>query len=253
MMGGGDPTTSLDLYRRSGALARVAPALAEVSEARWSAAVGRASRLEAEDPLLRTVALFEVARGRSGDGAVRTALAEGVATWMRGLRFSNADTDRAAGLLAGPGSPPEADASDGDVRRWLADVGPDRVRDRFRLVEAAIESGAGADADGAVDDERVEGVPAAELRERLARARDLFAANPPLTVGDLAIGGRDLIRLGLKPGPHFGDLLDGVLECVLEDPALNTPDALLAEVERRMATRSESGDDREAGGGGSDP
>ncbi|HKK94566.1 MAG TPA: hypothetical protein VJ925_14120, partial [Longimicrobiales bacterium] len=223
----------LELYRASGALDRVAPALAAAPDPLWSAAVDRVARLSPDDPVLRTVALVEVALGGDGGGVDRTALAEGVATWMRGLRFSNADMDRTVGLLAGPGLPPEADASDGDVRRWLAAVGPEQVADRVRLVEAAIESAS----DRPGHDPAGDG-PESAVRARLDRARAEFAAGPPLTVGDLAIGGRDLIRLGLKPGPHFGELLDRLLERVLEDPRLNTADALVAEVERMVDPES---------------
>ncbi len=225
VMGGGDPTTSLALYRESGALERVAPALAAVPDPLWSGAVDRVARLSPADPVLRTVGLFEVSLGADGSEAERHALAEGVATWMRGLRFSNADMDRATGLLAGPATPPEQGASDADVRRWLAAVGPDRVPDRLRLLEAEVE--------GASD---------SGLRERLTRARGVFASGPPLTVGDLAIGGRDLIRLGLKPGPHFGDLLESLLARVLDDPALNTTEALVAEVDRMVESHPNSAD-----------
>lgn len=231
VMGAGDPSASLDLYRDAGALARVAPALGGVSDERWSAALERVARLDPRDPILRTVALFEVTLGEPPNGRPRPALATGVATWMQGLRYSNADTDRAVGLIAGPANLPEEGASDGEVRRWLAAVGPERIPDRLRLLEAAIESSP-AEA-------------ASKLRAGLERARAVVASGPPLTVGDLAIGGRDLIRLGLKPGPHFGDLLHGALECVLEDPALNTTDALLEEVGRLRKAEAGRPDDPE--------
>jgi tRNA nucleotidyltransferase (CCA-adding enzyme) len=60
----------------------------------------------------------------------------------------------------------------------------------------------------------------------------------PLTLSELALDGRDLIRLGLKPGPHFGDVLDGLLDFVLEDPERNTAPAL----EKRMAELADSPD-----------
>ena len=136
---------------------------------------------------------------------------------MQGLRFSNADADRAVHLLATPAGLPAADAPAADIRRWLAAVEPDRAPDRFALVEASISAGQ-ADAD---------------TPDRLRAAREMLAEAPPLRVGDLAIGGRDLIRLGLKPGPRFGELLDALLDRVLDDPSLNTRDALVAEATRR--------------------
>jgi tRNA nucleotidyltransferase (CCA-adding enzyme) len=67
----------------------------------------------------------------------------------------------------------------------------------------------------------------AELRRR-----------PPLSVADLAVDGRDLLRLGMKPGPRFGEVLDRLLARVLEDPGLNrrhTLAALVREWNRREA------------------
>jgi hypothetical protein len=50
-----------------------------------------------------------------------------------------------------------------------------------------------------------------------------------LSVGDLALNGRDLIRLGLRPGPRFGRILEALLERVLDDPARNRREWLEAE------------------------
>ena len=40
--------------------------------------------------------------------------------------------------------------------------------------------------------------------------------------------------MGLKPGPHFGDILDFLLDQVLEEPALNRESALEGLVEAEM-------------------
>jgi tRNA nucleotidyltransferase (CCA-adding enzyme) len=49
----------------------------------------------------------------------------------------------------------------------------------------------------------------------------------PLTRGDLAVTGRDLQPLGLA-GPRLGEVLGVLLDRVLDDPALNTRETLLA-------------------------
>ena len=54
---------------------------------------------------------------------------------------------------------------------------------------------------------------------------------PPLAVGDLGIDGRDLMGLGLKPGPFFGDILEELLDWVLSDPDRNERDGLLLKAE----------------------
>ncbi len=45
---------------------------------------------------------------------------------------------------------------------------------------------------------------------------------------NLAIGGDDLIQLGLTPSPRFGEILRALHERVLDEPELNTKESLLA-------------------------
>jgi tRNA nucleotidyltransferase (CCA-adding enzyme) len=50
-------------------------------------------------------------------------------------------------------------------------------------------------------------------------------------VGALALNGRDLIGMGLRPGPNFGHILDDLLDYVLADPARNRPELLASRVQ----------------------
>lgn len=52
-----------------------------------------------------------------------------------------------------------------------------------------------------------------------------------VTVKDLAIGGHDLMALGLEPSPRFKEILNGLLDEVIENPDLNDRDTLLSKVE----------------------
>ena len=66
-----------------------------------------------------------------------------------------------------------------------------------------------------------------ELRSRIYAE---LAAGAPLTLRDLDVRGDDLTAaLDLAPGPVVGDLLDHLLQWVLDDPARNERDALIAE------------------------
>jgi hypothetical protein len=65
-----------------------------------------------------------------------------------------------------------------------------------------------------------------DLLERWATARRVLRTRPPLYTGDLAIGGRELQALGLRPGPRFGEILHALLERVIDDPSLNEPGRL---------------------------
>ena len=75
----------------------------------------------------------------------------------------------------------------------------------------------------------VKDVPAAErdtivaLRAALERAQ-----GSPHRVGDLAIGGADLIAAGFRESPELGTVLRALLDVVLEDPARNDRESLLA-------------------------
>jgi len=121
---------------------------------------------------------------------------------LRRLRASNADIERAAAIARGPAAPAGSDAR--AVRRWLSTVG--RAADDL-LTLYALRTGGPAPWAGEV----------AAIRER----RD------PLTRGDLAVTGRDLQPLGLA-GPRLGEVLGVLLDRVLDDPALNTRETLLA-------------------------
>jgi tRNA nucleotidyltransferase (CCA-adding enzyme) len=68
----------------------------------------------------------------------------------------------------------------------------------------------------------------AEL-DAAARLRGLLEQErvQPHRLEDLAIDGSDLLQIGYSEGPGLGRALDSLLDAVVEDPALNTRDALL--------------------------
>ena len=73
--------------------------------------------------------------------------------------------------------------------------------------------------------------PAADFArlEALERHVDkVLAEGTPLTLRDLAIGGRDLMEIGLEPGPTFGRILRTLLDEVIDEPSRNQRDILLA-------------------------
>ena len=76
-------------------------------------------------------------------------------------------------------------------------------------------------------------VAAAELSEALcvsdAGAVSLVKRqmDTPSSIKDLAVNGKDVADLGAK-GKAIGEVLDALLEVVIDDPALNSREALLA-------------------------
>jgi tRNA nucleotidyltransferase (CCA-adding enzyme) len=207
-----DPRMALDLYASSGALGVLYPELDALGERRrdelggvseWTLAVATAAALPGGQPLLRLAALLRP-----------VPLVAAAALLVR-LRLSNAQTDEIAQRASGAPLPPAA-ATDADVRRWLSGYGAHRLTAIARLDLARAKADA---LHGGTD--RTADVVAAWRRARAVRA-----AAPPLTVADLALDGRGLIRLGLRPGPDFGRILAGLLDWVLEDPDRNLPEVL---------------------------
>ncbi|MBE6415416.1 MAG: CCA tRNA nucleotidyltransferase [Akkermansiaceae bacterium] len=66
----------------------------------------------------------------------------------------------------------------------------------------------------------------ATLRDARLLLEEMLDEPPAFTVGDLAITGRDLIALGVKPGPALGHILKTLLSEVQDELLDNTRDAL---------------------------
>lgn len=64
--------------------------------------------------------------------------------------------------------------------------------------------------------------------EQVRQAGDCFCLK------DLAVTGKDLIALGMKPGPQIGQVLSSLLELVIEDPSQNTKENLLKTAKQRI-------------------
>lgn len=229
ILGGEEPpSAALGLYAASGALAEIAPELeATVGRRRsggapgtiWDHALLTVDALPADREVLRLAALFRETGVPSDvpghdDAAVETVerAASRTAAVMTRLRFSNARTDRTVRLVRATAAPPPDPSAGGvHLRRWLSRHGPALLPAVARIWTASARV------------ERRRGRPEAAVRavEAWRALRRELAAAPPLSEGDLALDGRDLIRMGLKPGPRFGRILEHLLDRVLEDPALN--------------------------------
>jgi tRNA nucleotidyltransferase (CCA-adding enzyme) len=135
----------------------------------------------------------------------------------RRLRLSTADRERAVSMVAHHMFFYTPDWTDGTVRRFVRRVGPEVLDDLFALREGDI-AGRGFGEN-----------PEVELGELRQRIGAVAAADAALRVTDLAIDGRDVMRiLGLPPGRQIGALLEQLLERVLDDPSLNEPETLTA-------------------------
>ena len=110
------------------------------------------------------------------------------------------------------------DWTDGAVRRFIARVGLENMSDLFKLRFA--------DRAGAIGDKTYACTP-----EDIALSRRVDAIareTPALTLKDLAVNGNMLVKeCGIPKGPSLGLVLNYLLEAVMDDPAMNTREALL--------------------------
>ena len=83
----------------------------------------------------------------------------------------------------------------------------------------------------AVRSARREDAPADALAELVKLS---IENREPVSIGDLAVNGNDLIALGFKPGRLLQDILCDLLETVWSDPAKNTREELIKEALRRQ-------------------
>lgn len=230
-------SAALSLYERCGALAELYPELQQVASfmdagsepdgtsTLWARTLRAVDALPTSRPLLRLVALLHAVgmpaaaardlRGGWSFTGHEVFGARKAREVMQRLKGSNADTEYVTTLVAKQSDLFPPDAPDSGVRRWLLHVPPSLVYDLFRLRIALWRAHPVARGD-------------ADLAGRWRHVRRVLATKPPLTTGDLAIDGDDLKRLGLPPGPQFGDILRGLLDAVVEDPSLNEKKKLLA-------------------------
>jgi tRNA nucleotidyltransferase (CCA-adding enzyme) len=67
--------------------------------------------------------------------------------------------------------------------------------------------------------------PVAHMRQLVEEARNQAA---PTALSGLAVNGRDILALGIKPGPQIGQILESLMQQVIENPELNDREQLLA-------------------------
>lgn len=67
--------------------------------------------------------------------------------------------------------------------------------------------------------------PVHDMRHLVEQAR---ATKAPTALAGLAVNGKDILDLGVKPGPQIGQILSELMQAVIENPELNSREALLA-------------------------
>jgi putative nucleotidyltransferase with HDIG domain len=229
------PSVGLDLMRTTGLLGEVIPELLE--------GVGvTQNRFHKHDVYHHTLAVVD---GTRGDAVVRLGallhdvgkprarqpregapgefsffkheyvgadMAEAI---CRRLKLSTAERERVVSIVSNHMFFYTSDWSDGTIRRFVRRVGAETLGDLFALREGDV-AGRGFGED-----------PEVELGELRRRVAEVAAEDAALRVTDLAVDGKDVMRvLGTAPGRHIGVVLERLLERVLDDPSLNERDKL---------------------------
>jgi tRNA nucleotidyltransferase (CCA-adding enzyme) len=216
------PSVALGLYAESGVFAELYPELdirlrEDVARMLWACDAVPHTR-----PWVRLSLLVALASPIDDPPAIdakhdsRNTRRRAIESLMERLRFSNIDTKRVATVAASL-SPAPASEEPAVLRRWLNRVGPEHFADIAR----AWLAGAHADKKPGEELPEREGASPSDVVRRIKALRTILREAPALTIADLALDGSDLKKLGLPPGPQFGEILRYLLEEVLDRPEVN--------------------------------
>ena len=216
------PARAFALWKATGVLATVIPALAAIEDATIEALDCIPLPTPAKPHrLFERVALLFVPLGESEARAALTA-----------LRFSRNEARHISDLariwstaavpmretIASGATPPDA-----DVRRWVSAIGRLNLVPFMRVLVA-------------LDGARRQPSPEEHGWRRLYRRMLVSARRDPIEIADLAIDGDDLRMAGIPPGPWVGKILQTLLDAVLVEPSRNQRDWLLQDARRLYDT-----------------
>ena len=135
-------------------------------------------------------------------------------TILRRLKASNEEISTVSHLVRHHMFSYTPEMTDSAVRRFIVRVGVEHIKDLFKL-RIADQLAIGDRADTAL------------LDEFSKRISSVITSDDALSIKDLAIGGNDLMDLGIPKGKRIGQTLQYLLEAVLDDPGQNTKEQLV--------------------------
>jgi tRNA nucleotidyltransferase/poly(A) polymerase len=105
--------------------------------------------------------------------------------------------------------------TDAAVRRFIIRAGEENLEDIYALRRCDAFGTAG------------KAPPPEALLPLMRRVEAVLARGRAFSLKDLAVSGKDLMDIGVKPGPGMGIVLNELLESVVDDPSLNDREKLL--------------------------
>lgn len=136
-------------------------------------------------------------------------------TLMRRFRYPNAVIEKVLRLVAAHMFHYENNWHDSTVRRFVIRTGEDLLPELFDLRLSDTFGTSGSEPDFTA------------LLPFKKRIDSVLSKGRALSLRDLAVNGRDLMALGVKPGKYVGIILNELLEAVIDDPQLNSREKLL--------------------------
>ena len=140
---------------------------------------------------------------------------------MTRLKFSNDMISNVCHLVKEHMFHYESNWSEAAVRRFIIRVKPECIEDLYDLRLADMYGMYNEK----VDVRYSESVKL--LLELKARVEKELSKKTALSLKSLAVNGRDLMQLGIPAGKELGRILNELLECVIEDPAMNNKEMLI--------------------------
>lgn len=145
---------------------------------------------------------------------------------MTRLKFSNEMIDSVCHLVKEHMFHYESSWSDAAVRRFIIRVKSECLNDLFDLRMADMYGMYNQP----VDIRYSEAIKLLlELKDRIAK---IMQQENALSLKDLAVNGKDLIAAGIPAGKEMGRILKELMDCVIEDPSMNTKEKLLEVTEK---------------------
>lgn len=209
-----NPGEALRLFDHSGLLGVVLPWLAKLPRSRVAHAMAVTSQVKAEAVLRYAALLHLLTPTEAMRSLARLRLPSRLTEEVRALvQETSCLSDRPGPVVGETGAA---------IRGWLSRVGTARARDLLSLWEADART---------LECERPsrELIVLARLRHRVEQE---LRRKPPLSIGDLAIGGQEVMGLlGISAGREVGEALRFLLGRVIEDPSQNTAPRLRAAIQ----------------------
>jgi tRNA nucleotidyltransferase (CCA-adding enzyme) len=134
---------------------------------------------------------------------------------LQELKYSNSVIEKVCHLVRHHMFNYEPGWTDAAVRRFIARVGLQSIRDLFALRLADSTATTGGPSSWPL------------LSEFQSRIDRVVEAHQALSLKDLAVNGDDLAALGIPRSREMGALLSELLDAALEDPSLNTKEKML--------------------------